>query len=362
MKRNYYLFTNGRLKRKENTLWLETDAESKAIPVEDCEAVYAFAELDFNSKVMVFLAQQHIPVHFFNYYGYYSGSFMPRDYLVSGQLLVKQVSHYQQPQKRLEIARAFIDGASYNILKNLRYYHNRGKAGNEQGTMNNAQGIMDNEQPQPAITDAGDKKAVSGTLAGIIDDIEAYRNTIPGAADIAQLMGIEGNIRERYYSGFDQIVDLPFEKRSKQPPQNELNALLSFCNTLVYTTCLGELYRTQLNPTISFLHEPGDRRFSLSLDLAEIFKPILSERMIFSLLNKKQIQTDHFDQELNGCYLKENGRKIVLKDYNERLETTIHHRKLDRSVSYRRLIRLEAYKLVKHITGDEVYDPFKIWW
>lgn len=327
MKRNYYLFTNGRLRRKQNTIWLETEQDKKAVPVEDCEAFYAFAELDLNTKVLNFLAQQRIPIHFFNYYGYYSGSFMPRDYLVSGQLLVKQVLHYQQTKKRIELAREFVDGGSYNILKNVRYYAGRGRH-----------------------------------LADVIDDIDAYRNTISGAIDIAQLMGIEGNIRGRYYDAFDQIVDLPFEKRTKQPPQNELNALVSFCNTLVYTTCLGELYRTQLNPTISFLHEPGDRRFSLSLDLAEIFKPILADRMIFSLLNHKSIQTKHFDDDLKGCYLKESGRKIILKSYNERLDTTIKHRKLDRHVSYRRLIRLEAYKLVKHITGVEKYTPFKIWW
>ncbi len=327
MKRNYYIFSNGRLRRKQNTIWLETGEDKKVVPIEDCEAFYAFAELDLNTKLLNFLGQNKIPIHFFNYYGFYSGSFMPRDYLVSGQLLVKQVSHYQQKKKRLELARAFVDGASFNILKNLRYYAGRGR-----------------------------------DLTGLIDDIEAYRQTIPGATDIPQLMGIEGNIRQTYYGGFEQIMEMPFETRTKRPPQNELNALVSFCNTLVYTTCLGELYRTQLNPTISFLHEPGSRRFSLCLDLAEIFKPILADRMIFSLVNRKQIQAQHFDSELEGCYLKEAGRKIVLQEYNNRLETTIKHRRLNRHVSYRRLVRLEAYKLIKHLMDDEQFKPFKIWW
>jgi len=97
--------------------------------------------------------------------------------------------------------------------------------------------------------------------------------------------------------------------RTKQPPNNEVNALISFGNMMCYTLCLDQIYHTQLNPTISFLHEPGYRRYSLALDLAEIFKPILVDRTIFSLLNKKQIQASDFRQELNRCVMKDSARK-----------------------------------------------------
>ncbi len=101
--------------------------------------------------------------------------------------------------------------------------------------------------------------------------------------------------------------------RTKQPPGNEVNAMVSFVNTLCYTLCLDMIYHTQLNPAISFLHQPGERRFSLALDLAEIFKPILADRLIFSLMNKKQIQASDFDNRLNSCLLKDSGRKTVVK-------------------------------------------------
>src|SRR5947207_3219725 len=78
-------------------------------------------------------------------------------------------------------------------------------------------------------------------------------------------------------------------------PSNEVNAMISFVNSMCYTLCLDMIYHTQLNPTISFLHQPGERRYSLALDLAEIFKPVLADRLIFSLLNKKQIQDCDFD-------------------------------------------------------------------
>ena len=151
--------------------------------------------------------------------------------------------------------------------------------------------------------------------------------------------------------------------RSKQPPSNEVNALISFGNMMCYSLALDMIYHTQLNPTISFLHEPGTRRFSLALDLAEIFKPILVDRTIFKVLNRREIKVNHFEKQLNGCFLKDSGRKIFIKSFEERLRETIHHRSLARKVSYKRLVLLECYKLAKYVLRMEPeYQPFKIWW
>jgi len=169
--------------------------------------------------------------------------------------------------------------------------------------------------------------------------------------------------RQLYYKGFDEILlDFQMKGRSKQPPQNEVNALISFGNMLCYTACLDQLYHTQLNPTISFLHEPGTRRFSLALDLAEIFKPLLVDRTIFSILNRKVLQAKDFDDRLNRIVLKENGKKKFVQAWEDRLKETIKHRSLKRSVSYKHLIKLECYKLAKHVLDLQAYEPFKAWW
>ena len=330
MKQNYYIFNNGRLKRQDNTIFFEKEDGSKSvIPIENTESLYAFGEIDFNTKLFNYLAQKGIPVHVFNYYGYYSGSYYPREYLNSGQLLVKQVNHYTSGQKRLVLAKAFIEAASFNILKNLRYYGNRGKGVDE-----------------------------------YINTIEGFRAQIEKTEAVDELMGIEGNIRNTYYKAWPIIIDqeIEFERRVKQPPDNMTNALISYLNSMVYTTCLSEIYHTQLSPLISYLHEPGERRFSLSLDLAEVFKPILSDRTIFTILNRQQVTEKDFETEVNCCYLNEKGRKTVVKEYDERLKTMINHKKLERQVSYRYLIRLECYKLVKHLIGEQEYEGFKIWW
>ena len=180
---------------------------------------------------------------------------------------------------------------------------------------------------------------------------------------IDELMGIEGQIRQCYYAAFSLIInDFEMGNRSKLPPQNEVNALISFGNMVCYTLCLRAINQTQLNPTISYLHSPGERRYSLALDIAEIFKPIIVDRVIFKVLNKKEIQSKHFDKNLNKCLLNMNGKKIFIKAIEDRLQETIQHRSLKRNVSYRHLIKLECYKLAKHLLNMEEYKPFKMYW
>lgn len=334
MKKSYYLFNPGRLSRKDNTLkFVSVNEEGEAqaakyIPVEGVENLYIFGSIDANSALYNFLGKSGITVHYFDYYEHYTGSFYPKEYLLAGKMQVAQTEHYLHMEKRLDIARRFVAGASFNISKNLKYYLNR-------------------------------EKDLEAELA----EIETLSEAIPQQSNVAELMGLEGSIRQVYYTGFNKIVnDFAMESRSKQPPMSEVNALISFGNIMCYTLCLDMIYHTQLNPTISFLHEPGARRYSLALDLAEVFKPLLVDRTIFRVLNKKEIQEKDFSKEMNGCYLNESGRKVFIKAFEERLQETIKHRSLNRSVSYKHLVKLECYKLSKHLLGMEEYKPFKAWW
>lgn len=338
MKKTFYLFNPGILERKDNTLKftpvaddgekLSSDAQSRFLPVEDISEFYVFGSLRANSALFNFLGQKDIAVHFFDYYENYTGSFMPRDSLLSGKMLLAQTSNYQDKKKRLIIAKKFIEGAAYNMIKNLKYYNRRGK-----------------------------------DMEDLINIIEELAVLIPNAGNVEELMGVEGRIRSCYYDAFNLMInDFEMDGRSKQPPHNEVNALISFGNMVCYTLCLRAIHQTQLNPTISYLHQPGERRYSLALDIAEIFKPIIVDRVIFKVLNKKEIQSKHFDKKLNKCLLNSSGKKIFVKALEDRLQETIQHRTLKRSVSYRHLIKLECYKLAKHLLCLEEYKPFKMYW
>jgi CRISPR-associated protein Cas1 len=367
MRVNYYILRNGILKRKQNTVYfvykadvanpkeevvtVETEGtdeahkeeidekvetikpgiEKRIIPIEKISAIYAYGRISFTSGVISYLSKYGTPVHFYNYYGFYEGSYYPRETLLSGDLLIKQAQHYTAKQKRQVIAREFVRGAAENIMRNLEYYNREGKEVSKEMEM------------------------IRNLIAGI---------DAPKTNDIPQLMAIEGAIRNTYYKTYDKILPASFRfgVRTKQPPENPLNALISFGNSLMYGTVLTEIYNTQLNPTISYLHEPSERRFSLSLDIAEIFKPFLVDRVIFKLVNKNMLSDADFVQELNSCLLTETGRRAFLAEWDAKLKTTIKHRELKRNVSYQRLIRLECYKLTKHLLGTKPYKPFVMWW
>lgn len=321
----YYIFSNGELKRKDNNIYFN----DRALKIEMTSDIYLFGEVTLNTKCLNFLGQNKKAVHFFNYYGFYTGSFYPKESNVSGKLLVKQVEFFQDREKRVELAREIIKSASDNIFRNLRYYNGRGK-----------------------------------DLKNEMEIIKSYQLELDKAQEVNEIMGIEGNIRKVYYSTWSKIInqEIDFEKRVKRPPDNMINTLISFINSLIYTTCLSEIYKTQLNPTISYLHSPGDRRFSLCLDITEIFKPLIVDRMIFSLLNKNMISEDDFAKDSNFYYLKDKGRKKILEEYEKKLNQTISHKELKRDVSYQTLIKLECYKLIKHLLGDKKFDGFKMWW
>lgn len=321
--RDYYIFKSGRIRRNENTVEFENaNGEKKSLPINDIYCIHLFGEIDLNTKLIVFMNQHGIPLHFYNYYGYYSGSFYPREKLLSGFLIVKQVEHYIDPQKRLPIAKEFVSTAINNILANLEHYKKNGK-----------------------------------DVTHFIDRIKEENVAIESVSSVPELMGIEGRVRDIYYSSFDSFLrgGFEFEKRTRMPPQNMLNSLISFGNSLMYATVLTEIYHTQLTPTVSYLHEPGERRYSLSLDVSEVFKPLIVDRVIFNLINNRIIKEEHFLEELNLCYLNEQGRRTFLAEYQKKLDTTLNNARLKRNISYQRLIRIECFKLVKHLLGEKDY-------
>ncbi len=309
MGRSYFILSDGSISRKEDTVLFQNSEVRKVIPIEDIDEIFVLAEVSLTSKVLKLMAKAGVTLHLFNRYGFYTGSFYPRETNVSGFLIIKQSEHYLDHEKRLFLAKSFVLGA----IENLSDIYKLGA--------------------------------------------KDYLKKLADCKSVEDVMSVEGDFRKRCYAELEKITGLEFGTRSKRPPQNPLNALISFGNSLVYAKVLGEIYFTQLNPTISYLHEPSTKRFSLSLDMAEIFKPILSDGLIVRLLRSGKLKEEHFVKESGMCYLSKEGARIFLSEFDQLLNKTIKHRKLKRRVSHRSLIRLELYKLIKHLVGDEVYQP-----
>ena len=330
MKKNIYIFSSGELHRKQNTLYFQTqDGKRKFFPVENIEEIFVFGEITINKKVLEFLSQKEIIMHYYSHYGYYMGSFYPREHYNSGYMVIKQAEHYLDQGKRLFLARSFVKGACINTKKVLNYYTNRGHDCTEQ-----------------------------------INRIEELEEKIDEQNSTESLMAIEGNIKDIYYRAFDTIIrnpDFRFESRTRRPPKNRLNALISFGNVLLYAEILAAMYRTHLDPRIGFLHTANFRRFSLNLDIAEVFKPVIVDRLIFTLLNKEIIKKSDFDRLTEGLYLNDRGKRKFLEEYDKKISTVITERG-GRKRTYRSILRIECYKIEKHLMGDKEYTPYKAKW
>lgn len=327
---NHHIFADGELSRNEDTLRIDTlDGETEYLPVESVGTIYLHGQIDFNTRALGLLNDHGTPVHVFGWKDYYKGSYLPKRQHQSGNTVVEQVRAYDDDERRLGIARSIIEASIHNMRVNLKYYDSRD---HDFGTQ--------------------------------IRILEQQRERVSAVKAVDELLGVEATARKAYYSCFDDILRDPFEltRREFNPPSNEANALVSFLNAMVYTTCVSAIRNTALDPTVGYVHEPGDRRFTLSLDIADIFKPILADRVLFRVVNRQQLGIDDFERELDGCLLNENGRLTVLEEYEKTLDETVDHPRLKRKVSYKTLVQTDVYSLKKHLLTREPYRPTKRWW
>lgn len=323
-----YIMSLGELTRKDNSLCFRKDGKNVYIPIENTKEIYCLNEVSINTKLLDFLSSNHVVVHFFNYYGDYSGTYYPRDQYCSGRLLIKQVHAYEN--QRMEIAKAIVDGIGDNIYEILYHYYKH------------------------------DKKEVKTTVDWIRKEFHKH---VGSSQKISELMSAEGEVWARFYADFKYFLpeDFIMNKRVKRPPDNPMNALVSFGNTLLYTKTISAIYRTHLDQRISFLHEPSEGRFSLSLDLCEVFKPAVVYKTIFELVNNKRLQVEkHFDRKVNYCMLNEEGRKLFIEAFEQRIESVFYHERLKRKISYRTAIKLDCYKLIKFILEGKPFVPFSM--
>lgn len=323
-----YITSIGELKRKDDSLCFRKNQKNIYLPVENIKEIYCLNEVSLNTKLLDFLSSKNIIIHFFNYYQGYSGTFYPKDKYNNGKLLIRQVNAFND--NREIIAKAIVNGIGKNIYEVLYHYYKH------------------------------EKKEVKETLDWIKKEMPIY---LTNADNIKKILSVEGELWQRFYSTFKYILpeDFVMNKRVKRPPDNPINALISFGNTLLYTKTISAIYQTHLDQTISFLHEPTEQRFSLSLDLSEVFKPIIVFRTIFELVNNHKLKIDkHFDKKTNYCLLNDSGRQIFIEAFEARIESKFQHSKLKRKISYKTAIKYDGYKLIKYLYEGKEFKPFSV--
>jgi len=323
-----YISSMGELSRKDNSLTFRNADKLIHIPIENVKEIYLLNEVSINTKLLDFLSRNGVLVHFFNYYGGYSGTFYPKERYLSGRLLIKQVEAFNI--NRIQIAKSIVNGIGENIHESLYHYYKHGV------------------------------KEVKTTLDWIKSN---FKDILTNTNGIKEVLQIEGEVWQRFYGEFKNILpeDFVMNKRVKRPPDNPVNAMISFGNSLLYARTISVIYQTHLDQRISFLHEPSEGRFSLSLDISEVFKIAIVFKCIFELVNNRKISVDkHFEKNLNYCLLNDEGRKIFIEAFEKRMESTVKHEKLKRNVSYNTLIKLDCYKLIKTVLEGKDFRPFSL--
>ena len=240
----------------------------------------------------------------------------------------EQLNFYYNDRERLVLAKTFVRAALHHIKLNIRYYH---------------------------------KFYPDQYFVKVVNTINALENEIKECTQYEILLLLEARTREAYYSCFDQFIhnkEFVFEKRTKRPPQNEINALISFGNTLLYNLFATEIYKSPLDIRIGFLHATNNREESLNLDFAEIYKPLVVDRVIFALINRKALNLSHFEKTENGgVYLNAEGKRIFIDAFYEKLDTSLSVK--SEHITYRELIKREVQHLLRYFRHSEKYKPFR---
>jgi CRISPR-associated protein Cas1 len=217
-----------------------------------------------------------------------------------------------------------------------------------------------------AACDHGEKALHrASSLRQASDTISQRLSMIPHVTNLAELRGIEGDAAATYFRVFPHLLIPPeftFNGRSKRPPLDPVNALLSFLYALLAHECRSACESTGLDPQCGFLHRDRPGRPSLALDLMEEFRPHLADRLAISLINRQQLILSDFEtKETGATYLKDDARKTVLTAWQERKKQQIHHPFLDEKITLGLLPQIQARLLARHLRGDHDAYPAFIW-
>ncbi|MFW6097096.1 MAG: type I-C CRISPR-associated endonuclease Cas1c [Chloroflexota bacterium] len=209
--------------------------------------------------------------------------------------------------------------------------------------------------------DASDKAALSEVaerLAGVLVRLK----DITG---LDEIRGAEGEAARAYFSVFTRMIrqnrnTFAFERRTRRPPRDPTNAILSFLYTLLTAECAAALEGVGLDPQVGYLHALRPGRPALALDIVEELRAPLVDRLTLTLINRRQLQEKHFEEKPGGAlYLNEDGRRTVLVAYQERKEDEIEHRTLDTKIPFGLVPHVQARLLARYLRGDmRHYPPF----
>lgn len=325
----YHFLNDGILSKRDYTLLFENGNDKYYLPVETTHSLNLYSNIAFKKSFFQFAGENGIEVNMFNKYGNKIGSFIPAGDGARTRTLLKQMEYYLDSTKRFSIAQAMEIAALHNLRANLRYYSRH---------LNN---LIINES---------------------IAKLTILQDGLKTSPDLQHLMLIEARAREIYYSMFNYVIQkegFKFTKRTRRPPKDSINALISFGNVWLYNQIATEINKTSLDIRIGFVHAANRRNESLNLDIADIFKPLIVDRAIFTVINRNMIQPGiHFETNAEGSvYLNKAGKRIFLQELRKKMLQ--RNSQKNKSSTNSQKIQEEIRKIYRAVEQDEKYKGYK---
>lgn len=312
---------DARLNRQENALVVTSDTGRKAIPLNGVKHVLCMGNGSISIRLLKDMGRRGIRFTILDAGGRFLGSFEPESEAPSGRVRIGQAELFLDEESRLRIAKAIVRAQAHSMRGLLQRYRRNGTAGLEP------------------------------SLEGIEGAIDATCRAIT----IEELMGAEGLARAFLHDAFGLVSsEAKLERRVRRPPPDPVNCLMSFLNMLLYSACANELAKTHLDRSISFLHAPGTGRRSLSIDMAEPFRPVLSDALLLSMFRRDHPTASWFDQTPGVCLLTEKGRIKTTERFWSRIEERSENSTL------RQAIHRQCLSLEREALGIGQFKPF-VW-
>lgn len=332
-----YVSSQGSYLRKEGeTVVVERERQKVLqLPVHTIGGIVCFGDVLCSPFLLGFCAEKGIGISFLSEHGRFLASVRGP---VSGNVLLRR------QQYRLADDAAATKAIAENIVS--------GKLANTRVVMNRA------ARDHGDRIDAEAVKRASASIDRILDDL-------PRAADADSVRGLEGMAAAEYFAVFNQLIvdqkeDFVFTDRNRRPPLDPVNSLLSFVYTLLAHDVRSAIETVGLDPAVGFLHRDRPGRPGLALDLMEEFRPVIADRLVLSLINRRQVDAKGFKRAESGAIVMDDAtRKTVLVEYQNRKQDEVSHPYLDEKVPVGLLFFVQANLMARFIRGDiDGYPPF----
>lgn len=329
MKKRIYLFKSGTLKCQDGSLVYITKNEKNYIPIIQTEIIYIFGNCTLNKSTLQLLTEHNIKVYFFSYNGNYFGSYIPkRNYI--GKVLLAQTELLKDLEKTFIFQKEIIYSSICNMIAVLKYYQKKRHINFSQ--------ILELEKIKEQVL-----------------ELQLINSN--------SLLILEARSKQIYYDAFNRVIlnsDFTFTKRTTYPPQDELNAIMSYGYAILYGLVETAIYTSNLMPQLGIIHGISKPDSSLKYDVADIFKPVIIDRLIFRMINKKQLSKNYFEKRNSGVYLTKDGAVIFIEELESLLQSTVTV--ANRKLSYRSIINREIYNLEKAIVKQTKYKGYRMEW